>query len=71
MKAAGEGKTDGNLDQGGSGPGPEDETATDRATCQDGWIGWAPVIAAKRVGGDGEREEAEAVSVGIYQITTF
>ena len=27
MKAAGEGETDGNLDQGGSGPGPEDETA--------------------------------------------
>ena len=69
MKAAGEGETDGNLDQGGS--GPEDETATNRAICQDGWIGWALVIAEKWVGGDGEREETEAVSVGIFQITTF
>ena len=69
MKATGEGETDGNLDQGGSGTGPEDKTTTNRIICQE--IGWILVIVAKWVGGDGEREEAEAVSVGIFQITTL
>ena len=50
----------------GSGPGPEDETATECATCQDSWIDWAPVTAEKWFGREGEEEAGLEEAIGEY-----
>ena len=72
MKAAGEGVTDGNLNQGGSWPDSGDETATNRAQHIGVRTPFATlVIAGKWNKREGEGEEAIGGAIGTENLQNF